>query len=181
MEQWKEVTSTNGLIEVSSLGNVRRKERPITYIDGRKGTLPAAMMRPSINADGYCVCSFSKKKLYVHRLVSEAFLDEPEYIMAKQTVNHKNGIKSDNRVENLEWATYQKNSSHARETNLNKQHGERTNLTKYTDQFIDAVRNVHAEYAPNYEKLGKMFGITGSHARQIVLHETRKRKTVNDD
>jgi hypothetical protein len=177
MEIWKDVPSTGNLLQVSNLGNVRRKARPLVYKDGRQGTLPAADLRLTIQNTGYYSVSFSGKHLLVHRLVAEVFLPTPERIFAKQTVNHKNGVKTDNSPDNLEWATYRENAHHARATGLNNQHGEHTNLTKYSDQFIAAVRNVYTTYHPNWEQLGKLFGLTGCHARQIVLHQTRKKET----
>jgi hypothetical protein len=177
MEEWRDVESTGNLLQVTASGKVRRKSRPLIYKDGRSGVLPAADLKPTIQATGYVTASFSGKHLLIHRLVAEAFLPAPEQMFAKQTVNHKNGIKTDNRASNLEWATFAYNSEHARKEGLNKQHGENTNLSKYTDQFIAAVRNVHAAYSPNWEELGRMFGLTGCHARQIVLRLTRKTPT----
>lgn len=177
MTAWRPVQSTNNQIEVSECGRVRRADRLLVYSDGRRGVLPAAELRCTKQKTGYAAVSFGKRRLAVHRLVAEAFLPEPETVFAYSTVNHKNGDKTDNRVENIEWATYQSNNVHARDTGLNAQHGENTNLSKYSDQFIDAVRNVHAAYSPNWEHLGRLFGITGCHARQIVLRETRARPT----
>lgn len=172
-EIWKPVESLNGALEVSSSGNVRRVARPLVYKDGRAGMLKAGLLNGSVGPVGYRVVSVGPQKYAVHKLVAEAFHGAAQSGMAYQTVNHKNGDKLDNRPENLEWASYRSNNRHARETGLCKQHGTNTNLSKYSDQFIEAVRNVHAAYKPNWEELGRLFGLTGAHARQIVLRLTR--------
>lgn len=176
-ETWIPVNSTRGLIEVSNLGRARRVERDLVYKDGRKGIIKAGLLRGAVLKSGYISISCGKSKFFLHRLVAEAFHGTPKEEHAYQTVNHINGDKLDNRPENLEWASYKNNNNHARDTGLNKQHGERTNLSKYSDQFISAVRNVHEIYSPNWEQLGRIFGITGCHARQIVLKLTRKKPT----
>ena len=174
-EIWKPVIGFESRYEVSSLGRIKALAREIYYKDGRKGHLAEKIIRGSLMNVGYiCVTFDSKTRRCVHQVVAEAFLGSAEY---RQIVNHKDGNKTNNRVENLEWATPKENNLHARATGLNDQHGEKTNLSKYSDQFIDAVRNVYAEYQPTYEKLGSMFGLTGCHARQIVKFETRKKKT----
>jgi hypothetical protein len=174
-EIWKPIQGFEGRYEVSSLGRFKALRRQLIYKDGRQGWLSEKLLKGSIGNNGYYTIVFdSKTKKLAHRVVSETFLGQQEY---RLTVNHKDGNKLNNQVDNLEWATYKQNNDHARQTGLNKQHGEKTNLSKYSDQFIDAVRNVHAKYSPNYEELGRLFGLTGCHARQIVLYLTRTKKT----
>jgi len=70
--------------------------------------------KPRYDKDGYLMVSTRKSDgktttIRVHRLVAEAYIDNPEN---KPVVNHKNGIKDDNRVENLEWNTVAENTQH---------------------------------------------------------------------
>ena len=175
-EIWKPVVGFEGRYEVSSFGRMKALAREIKYKDGRVGHKKEQMIKGSLINPGYLIVSLdTKTKKLIHRVVAEAFLEETEY---KKTVNHKDGNKLNNNVENLEWATYKENNDHARQTKLNNQHGQNNNLHKYSDQFIDSIRNVYQKYKPQYEELGRLFGITGCHARQIVLYQTRKKPTV---
>ena len=113
-EIWKPVVGYEGIYEVSSLGRVKSCERTIIRSNGREINFPDKIMKTSINHKGYLIIDLRKNGKrsggFVHRLVGKAFIDNP---LNKEQINHKNGNKTDNRVQNLEWVTNQENMAHA--------------------------------------------------------------------
>lgn len=107
MELWKVVEGTNGALEISSHGRVKSNLR-----DGR-------ILKVSADAKGYLrlrvTIERNKYAFKIHRLVAEAFIPNPDN---KPQVNHVDGDKKNNCVDNLEWVTNKENSSHAMDNGL---------------------------------------------------------------
>ena len=136
-EIWKEIPTYENLYEVSNLGRVRSLGKVV--IKDNHGTTCTAYYKPQILAQryhpsGYLLVNLNKglnETTYrVHRLVAESFIKNPDN---KPYINHINGIKDDNRVENLEWVTPSENNYHAYNTGLCIHRGRSQPVAKLDD------------------------------------------------
>lgn len=119
-EKWKEVEGYEGYYEVSTLGRVRSVDRRIVFKNNAGSRkYKGQILKQRISTSGYPIVNLNINKncktVSVHRLVATAFIEKEE---GKEIVNHIDGNKRNNNVENLEWVTYSENLLHARENNL---------------------------------------------------------------
>lgn len=104
-EIWRAVVEYEGYYEVSSFGRVKSLPRMTA-----RGMMGGQLMTPVKNKNGYLTVKLCKegkiKAFYIHRLVAEAFIPNPDNL---PQVNHKDEVKTNNHVSNLEWITIEGN------------------------------------------------------------------------
>ena len=146
MEQWKDIKGYEGRYQVSNLGRVKR-------LANGKGFNSKELIKSTnrLSADGYVIITLPNGERPLHRLVAETFLLNPEN---KETVNHLDGIKLNNRLDNFEWATRKEQLDHAYKLGLKESlKGENNPASKLSNKQVQWVRD-------NYKGYDKELGAT---------------------
>lgn len=175
-EIWRPLLGYEGLYEISNLGEVKSLPRAVRSVGSAKKEYlihrKEKILSKIIDSNGYIQVTLTKNKIskltLVHRIIALAFIPNPEN---KRCVNHKNGIKTDNRVENLEWMTHSENSKHSFQIGLQCNKGENHPSSKLTTKDVLLMRKLKSEGKSSYS-LAKMFGITYTTAKEIIKRKT---------
>jgi hypothetical protein len=178
-EQWKPVVGFEGIYEVSSLGRVRSIDRYVaTGYEGKGSRLvPGRLLKTQQDKGGYRTLDLRsagqgniRYPCKVYRLVAEAFIGQSPSPL--HVVNHINGIKTDDRPENLEWITQAENMSHAGKHGLMR-HGERCHLSKLTDVQVISIRRLR-KLGATLSELAFWFDISAPTVSAIINGKTWK-------
>ena len=114
IEIWKDIPTYESIYQCSNFGRVRSSQTFITEKSGKKRIKYEIIRKQVLGKNGYFYVSMIQNKKMklcsVHRLIALSFLP---LIENKNIVNHKNGIKTDNRLGNLEWCNKSENELHA--------------------------------------------------------------------
>ena len=164
-EIWKDVVGFEGIYQVSNLGKVKSlkfgKEKYLSITKSSIGYLNTKLQLNKKN-----------KSFLVHRLVAETFIKNE---FNKPCVNHINGIKTDNRVENLEWCTHKENTEHSLKNDLIKT-GCNRKQSKLSLKDIEYIRKNYKEKDKKNGgyKLAEMFGVSRNCISNVVKNKTYK-------
>lgn len=171
---WKPVDGADGIYMVNNVGQVKRAAITVRYERyGKKivANKPEKILTLSKTKKGYISVYVIDKHMPVHRLVAKAFVLNPEN---KPFVNHINGIKDDNRVENLEWCTASENTLHGYALGLMpSRSGENSGTSKLKEKDVIKIRELGSKGVSHY-KIAAQYNIDRSNVDCIVNRKTWK-------
>ena len=136
------------------------------YLDGSVFGVRGKFIKPSLSNKGYYRVGIYGKKVSVHRLLMSLFVGESEL-----DVNHINGIKTDNRLENLEYVSRKENIKHAWDNGLARaRYGKNMWTTKISDDIINQINSSN----DTNKNLAEIFNISRESVRRIKNNTQRK-------
>jgi hypothetical protein len=174
-EQWKDIDGYEGLYQVSNMGRVASYDRIRSDGVMYKGCIKN--LTPSVK--GYLCTSLydyngERKTFLVARLIALTFIPNPDN---KPQVNHINGDKFDNRVENLEWCNNSENQIHAYSIGLNffpGEVGELNRNSKLTEDDVKKIKELLSYKDLTHKEISEIFGVDQSTVSNINTGRTWK-------
>ena len=160
-ETWKFIDGTDNKYQVSSFGRIKNYKRN-------------KIRKLSTNKSGYQFVIIKlnniTKSLSIHRLVAISFITNSEN---KKEVNHIDGNKKNNNVNNLEWSTRYENQKHAWKNNLYTHKGENCHTAKLTELDIIKIRLLYKNGISSY-RIAKNYNMSAPTIRSIINNKTWK-------
>lgn len=175
MEIWKNLSTIRGFevyshYEISSYGRFRSIDR--VYPSGRK--IKGVLKKIRYNEKGYCIADISYMNkggiVRIHKLVALAFIPNDDN---KPEVNHKDGNKENNHVDNLEWATRQENIDHSVKNNLAVK-GEDIHNSKLKVDDVVNIRNLYSQQKDsfNYKEVANYYNVGLATIYDVIARRT---------
>lgn len=179
MEQWKKLEEF-GNYQVSNFGRVKSNDFILKTPTGQSWVRKGKILKPYKSKKGYLLCDLriggKRKIIPVHRMVALAFIPN---IQNKPQINHKDGNKENNNVDNLEWCTNSENQLHAFKNGLQKGNFSHHNSKLTLEQVLYIKNNCVVGSKKNgMQTMAKKFNISTSSVKQIMLGKSYR--YIND-
>ena len=181
VEIWRGVEGFEDSYQVSNKSRVRSIDRTIINSIGSVYNLKGKILNPMNPENRYpLVCMRGKgikASKTIHRLVANAFIPNPEN---KPQINHKNGIKSDNRIENLEWCTASENGLHAYKENLiTPLYGSKSPTSILTEENVLSVKRLFRRNRNFHRgRVALKLGVSNSTITSIIKNKNWNHLTI---
>ncbi|MBV4357712.1 NUMOD4 motif-containing HNH endonuclease [Pinibacter aurantiacus] len=168
-EIWRDVTGFEKYYQISNKGNVQSLDRIVYTNKGNARLVKGKLLTSRINNFGYLSVRLSYKgitrTLFMHRLIAQEFIDNPEN---KPFVNHIDGNKTNNSIENLEWVSHSENISHAYRSGLlnnnrgANHHESRIVVSVHTGQAFYTIKEAANNAQMNYNTFRNLLNSNGN-------------------
>lgn len=173
MEKWKDILGYEGLYKISNYGNVTSVARVISNGNGIRKSKDLLKTHVD-NGHGYFRVCLSKKNtkkyVLVHILIANHFIENPNNL---PIINHKDGNKKNNTIDNLEWCTWSHNNKHGYDTGLIKSlKGENHKRAKLTNKDVLEIREHLKQGVLSNVKISKLYNISSNSISGIKTKAT---------
>lgn len=171
--EWRDVVGYEGYYQVSNYGQVKSLDRYVEYRNRGSRIHKGKLLKPQYGNCRYMQVGLRKNKVntrkLVHRLVAEAFIDNPQ---VKSCVNHLNSERTYNNVINLEWTTHRENTRHSINAGIFNSAGEASNSAKLTNESVYKIVNLIDSGDMTFIEIANMFGVSKSVIGKINTGDT---------
>jgi hypothetical protein len=175
-ETWKPVLGYEDCYEISNFGVVRSITR---YNPKSNRWYESRIMKTRLDKDGYVIVGLTKdgkmKMNKVHRLVISTFTNEDLDLQ----VNHIDGNKQNNNLDNLEWCTCSENQLHAHKIGLKSQQGRKNNASKLTEQDVIEICDFFRYTKFKVKEIAELYGVKPNTITNIKTRRQWKHVTDN--
>lgn len=180
-EIWKNVEGYESYYQISNLGRVKSLERIVNSSKRSCFKVKEKIITNVIKTTGYYYVTLCKDKYNyytLHRLIAKAFISNPNNYPC---VNHIDGNKLNNSVDNLEWCTYAHNSKHAHKIGLNNiphKYGCETYNAIFTKEQVQFIRKQDISKFGTKSKLAKQFNVSQGAIGNLINYKTYKNEQI---